>query len=574
MDYNNQTYKVVTTSQGDCITREAPGNEGLVKGYYSNPGQPVFVKPRGDTADVYGSSRYVYPGEAIKPSTTRYNQQPVASFQKPAVSTYKTKPVSTQVQPVKTYEPPPVRQLYSTSKQQRPISEVMYHETRDKPQTATSWNQRKGPDLSGLPTANTVPIQNSRPARVNEGRHRPEGSATTQVPTHSRTEVRNSRPGRSETPAVRQQYARDIVSNPNTNREASQHVVNRSQESIRKPDIVQNHYTTINGYRKPAVESSSPQQTRPFQDHSVTEGNMEIEKHRNSGGVQLDVHPLMYFIPLTCLAILLLAQTVVICHSENNKVCSQVEYALPIVMSTITIVLCCIIPLFWVLVMDEEHSIESTAHILSPWLSVILVVCWVWVTPVITFNYPFQESGNGYFFAWGLFAISLIFARDVNEEFSNLIGKASHITMGKRFDRMLARALILASLFFTIAAIDSFEDNGRNANGNNWEGWLVVIMGPILFLVLLGYEIVLLYLGLHQELTREDDEDVYEPELGMKILSIPLAVLWFFIATVATFNDTSPFMKTGNGYYASWLCAMGSLGLAAVVHGFVEEFGV
>jgi len=576
MDYSNETYKVVKTNQGECIIREQELNEAQVDGFYSKPdfqveGKPFVLKPRGEEPESYGSSRYTYPRETTEPSTTRYKQQSNANFQKPSVIPYNTSRGSTQVLQTNTYEPSPVRQYTSSRTHQRPTTEVLYHESRGKAHATSSWHQQKSSDMSDPSTAKTVTVQNGRPILANEGRLRPgEELTTTRVPARSGTEERNFRSVRSEASKVRQQYVQDIVANPNTNMEASQRSVDPPSKSIIKPYAVQNHYTQQNGFEKRVVKSSNLHQTTPGQDYFETDQNGELD--RNTPGVQLDVHPLMYFIPLTCLATLLLAQTIVICHSENNRVCSQVEYVLPIVMTTITIILCFIIPLFWVLVMDKAHNIDSTADILSPYFSVILALNWLWVTPVITFNNPFEESGNGYFFAWGLFVISIIFARDVNEEFSNLMGKASHIIMGTRFDRKLARVLILASLFFSIAAIDSFVDDG--VNDNRWEGLFVVILGPFLFLILLGYELIILCRGTHQGFTREGDEEVYMPEREMKILSIPLTVLWFIIAIIATFNDTSPFMRTGNGYYASWACAMGSLGLSMVVHGFLEEFGV
>jgi len=578
MDYSNETYKVVKTKQGECIIREPGSNEVQVDGFYGNPdfqveGKPFVLKPRGEEPESYGSSRYTYPRETTKPSTTRYKQQSNASFQKPSVVPYKTSTGSTQVLQANTYEPSPVRQYTSSITQQRPTTEVLYHESRDKSNATTSWHQQKNSDMSDPSTAKAVTVQNGRPILANERRMRSgEEFTTTHVPARSGTEEQNFRSVRSEASKVRQRYAQDIVANPNTNMEASRKSVDPPQKSIRKPYAVENHYTPQNGFEKRVVKSSNLHQTKPVQDYFETDKNSELEYQRNTPGVQLDVHPLMYFIPLTCLATLLLAQTIVICHSENHRVCSQVEYVLPIVMSTVTIILCFIIPLFWVLVMDKAHNIDSATDILSPYFSVILALNWVWVTPVITFNNPFEESGNGYFFAWGLFVISIIFARDVNEEFSNLMGKASHIIMGKRFDRKLARVLIMASLFFSIAAIDSFVDDG--GNDNRWEGLFVVILGPLLFLILLGYELLILCRGTHQGFTREGEEEVYVPEREMKILSIPLTVLWFIIAIIATFNVTSPFMRTGNGYYASWACAMGSLGLSMVVHGFLDEFGV
>jgi len=577
MDNRNETYKVVKTKQGECIIREPSLNEVQVEGFYSNPdfqveGRPFVVKPRGEEPESHGSSRYEYPRGTNKPSTTRYNQQSIASFQKPSVVSYNTSTGATQVWKGNTYEPAPLRQYNPSSKQQRPKSEMMFHDSRDKSYAASSWRQRKSSDMSDPSTAVTVPVKNGRYIRTNEQRLGPgEELTSSQVPDRSGTEVRNFRTARSEASTVTQRHPQHIVSNPNKNMEASQQIVKHPQENILKPYAVQTHYTSQNGLVNRAMKSSNPKQTEPVQDYFETDHTSELENYSNTAGIQLDVHPLMYFIPLTFLASLLLAQTIVICHTENNRVCNQVEYALPIVMTTVTILLCFIIPLLWVLVMDKAHSIDSTADILSPYVSVILATCWVWVAPVITFNNPFEESGNGYFFAWGLFVISLIFARDVNEEFSNMMGKASHIIMGSRFDRKLARVLIMASLFFSIAAIDSFVDG---VNGNTWEGLFVVILGPLLFVILFGYEFLILCLGNHQGFTREGDEEFYEPEREMKILSILLAVLWFIIAIVATFNDTSPFMRTGNGYYASWACAMGSLGLSMVVHGFLEEFGM
>lgn len=527
MELNNgQTYKVVKTSQGDCVTREPEGNKMKthVPGYYTNPG---FVSSRGDNIDAkYGTSKHLYRGEDVGTSTVSPYVQPIKIIATPSVRPY------------------PQKIIYDAGV-------ATQHPVRSELQMLNSgaYEQRLRPREE---VAGDLAVR----SRTNEARVRPDEGAADQFPARLGTEI--------ETPAVRQKYAQKMAYNPNTN----------SKEYQDKPMVFQNQHETRNVTTNQEVVSMNAQPVRLLREHPITSSKIETEEDLKNKGVQLDVHPLMYLIPLNTLAVLLLAQTVVICHNENNEECSRASYALPIVMTTLTLLLCFITPLIWVLLVDKTHSIETTAHVIFPSVSVILAVCWVWVTPVITFNYPFQESGNGYFFAWGLFVLSLIFARDVNEEFNNVLGKASHIMMGKRFDRMVARVLIVASLFFTIAACDSFVDDGRNADENTWEGWLVVILGPIMFLTLLIYELVLLWLGLHQELTSDSNEDqeCYEPECGMKILSVVLAGLWFFIAIIATFNETSPFMTTGNGYFASWACAMGSLGLAAVVHGCAEEF--
>jgi hypothetical protein len=327
---------------------------------------------------------------------------------------------------------------------------------------------------------------------------------------------------------------------------------------------------------KPNV-SSSPRKLNK-EKGSASLGRRRRTLSMDDQGVLLDLHPVFYSAGLTAFSLLLLVQSVVDCSATDPGECHKGNFMLAIIVCSLTIVMTFIIPLIWLFFIDSEKSVKKTADTLCPWLSIVIAALWLITTPLITYNHPYKNSGNGYFFAWAMFCIALYFARDVNEEFKNYMGFMAQVLMGNRFDRTVARSLILCSLFFVVSAMVNFIGNGKNTEDNTSESWFVMITGIICFLLLMVYEVVIAVLGLYQEEVLTDEENpsasLDDVEPPMEIISIILAVMWFTIAILSTFSESSPFKMIGNGYFASWGCAFGSLLLLLAVFGLVDKEGV
>jgi len=329
---------------------------------------------------------------------------------------------------------------------------------------------------------------------------------------------------------------------------------------------------------KPIVNSSPRKQN--YRRHSTSSsGRRRRTRSMDDQGVILDLNPVFYSVALTAFSLLMLVQSVVDCSPSDPGECHKGNYLLAIIISILTIIMTFIIPLIWLFFIDEDQSIKKTADSLCPWFSIVIAAFWLLTTPLITYNHPYSISGNGYFFSWAMFWIALYFAKDVNEEFKNYLGNITQFFVGNRFDRTVARTLILISLFFVVSAVVNFIGNGKNIEENTWESWFVMIVGIICFLLLLIYEVVIAAMGIYQEDVVTDEEDPSasleeEVEPPMLFISIVLVVLWFTVAILATFGKTSPFKIIGNGYFASWGCAFGSLMLLLTVYGLVDKEGV
>lgn len=180
-------------------------------------------------------------------------------------------------------------------------------------------------------------------------------------------------------------------------------------------------------------------------------------------------------------------------------------------------------------------SSESLAD-QAKYITYFLLVWCVVGTCVLTFNGPFEITGNGYFAAWAMtvFAIqALADKRGLSrDEITNTVKGAGPIV-----------GLGVGALIVLIAASQS-DFHGFRRGSRIYSLILSCVTIPIVAFSLVPADMVI------------SGTKVPSLKLNIIITGI-LAVCWILQASIATFHG--PFLLTGNGYFGSWGSAVASV---------------
>jgi hypothetical protein len=143
----------------------------------------------------------------------------------------------------------------------------------------------------------------------------------------------------------------------------------------------------------------------------------------------------------------------------------------------------------------------------------------------LTFDKPFETTGNGYFSAWAIIYGCVMSMDMTSEAFASTV--EGHGALG---------GLLISSLVVIVASITPIKDK--------------VDTGTAIFAMVLGCVTLASILVLMQF----DKNDRTMRRFDHTIALMILAACWIVMACLATFRG--PFEVTGNGYFASWAGAI------------------
>jgi len=151
---------------------------------------------------------------------------------------------------------------------------------------------------------------------------------------------------------------------------------------------------------------------------------------------------------------------------------------------------------------------------------VFLLLWWTIGTGIITFYYPFFDTSNGWFAAWGGFFATLHWCLGIDTSTFN------DLSEGRRYIKFLQ----FWSLVLIFASISPLRSKPAGYGGAGF-----AIAAGALTLIACMYVI-----SLYDELSRE----------VMRMTMMLLFLLWACVAGVCTFYG--PFLVPNNGYFACW----------------------
>jgi hypothetical protein len=142
----------------------------------------------------------------------------------------------------------------------------------------------------------------------------------------------------------------------------------------------------------------------------------------------------------------------------------------------------------------------------------------------LTFDKPFDKTGNGYFSAWAI-VYGCAMGMDVTSEV--------RASTAKERDSLMS--LLVSSLVLILASIAPVRDNIDSG---------AAIFALVLGCVTLAFILIVMVL---------DKMNKPMPRMDQQFTLVNLTLCWIIMACLVTFRG--PFEITGNGYFASWVGA-------------------
>lgn len=181
------------------------------------------------------------------------------------------------------------------------------------------------------------------------------------------------------------------------------------------------------------------------------------------------------------------------------------------------------------------------------YFALVMVALWGVAVAVLTFDKPFQTTGNGYFATWGGAIISVYWAQISFSKLHALLGSAFTNAVSGTLERRVAMLVMIFSYVCAYAVL-TFENGPVDPLYFSQEKWgfaCAITCGALITLWMLLKSFTGIINGYPSSL---------------KYLSYILTLMWLFGVGVMTFDF--PFIATGNGYFTAWGSFLGSIYLA------------
>jgi len=236
-----------------------------------------------------------------------------------------------------------------------------------------------------------------------------------------------------------------------------------------------------------------------------------------------------------------LAQAAQNCQESYIKCEDENAYAVSVGCVSLFFCLCYFLCLYL------KHTLVAK---FTQYLSLFLMLWWGVGTIVLTFDAPFNTTGNGYFACWGAALLSILYCQLAVDKFKTFGTRMSNAISGNEQRKVLSLVMILSYVeaFAALLLWDevNFGSTVKQSNQETWAFSCGIVAGGLASIYLLL--------------------KIMRPNmLGPKVLkyfSWFLVPWWMFGAGVATFD--APFPTTGNGYFCAWGAFVSSCYLAYI----------
>jgi len=243
--------------------------------------------------------------------------------------------------------------------------------------------------------------------------------------------------------------------------------------------------------------------------------------------------------PYTCViaicgcSFIVLSQAAVECNGEYSKNCSD-EYGYTVGVGVVSF-------FFSVVSIAWSHCGARSFAQFSPVVAIFFLSWWGFGTAVSTFKEPFNNSGNGYFAAWGAFIASFIMAGAASERLRTFLGSTVTKVVAGSIEAKLSMG-IAASSVVLLAAV-GVEASYDDPTGQELWGVICAFVSCVFVLI-------------HTLLRIPCERFTLSPTK----FGIILSIWWLPGVAVLTFD--APFKYSSNGYFAAWLAFIFSLWLS------------
>eukprot|EP00298_Acanthocystis_sp_HF-20_P007598 c17154_g1_i1.p1 GENE.c17154_g1_i1~~c17154_g1_i1.p1 ORF type:complete len:279 (-),score=101.48 c17154_g1_i1:42-854(-) len=183
----------------------------------------------------------------------------------------------------------------------------------------------------------------------------------------------------------------------------------------------------------------------------------------------------------------------------------------------------------------------SVVELITPLVSGFLFLWWGIGACVLTFRSPFKTTQNGYFASWLASGASSYYFLTVVPHAREALDRVGNVATVTGPIRQLLFAVFVSSLIVMIASSIAYNDNSDDKKGEKIWGIIVGLFSLIISVVAAVVPL---------------------PKIVFQIISIFLGIWWTVGLGVLTFD--SPFLNTGNGFFACWIGLASSVYLALI----------
>jgi len=230
-----------------------------------------------------------------------------------------------------------------------------------------------------------------------------------------------------------------------------------------------------------------------------------------------------------------LAQAAQIC--QEDLIDCEDEYGYAVAVGCVSLILC----LCYFLSVYFKPDIIQT---FTQFLSLFLMLWWGVGTVVLTFDAPFDTTGNGYFACWGAALLSILYCQLAVEKFKTFGASMSSAFSGTEERKVLSLIMILSYVEAFAALLTWDEGIVKQSRQETWAFACGIVAGGLATIYLL---------------LKTMRPNMVGPKI-LRYFSWFLVPWWMFGAGVATFDQ--PFPTTGNGYFCAWGAFVSSCYLA------------